>query len=78
VLLFPFLGTVIKGRKGKGCREKIAKQNLILAVDHLVPEDSFMILREGRDLGVKRIVVTHADRTMSTPQMKEGARLVAY
>ena len=59
----------------------IAQNNLTLATGHIGPEESLLILREARNLGVQRIVVTHPlgrAIAMSIPQMQEAARLGAF
>ncbi len=45
----------------KLCLERIAKHNMILATGHLGRHEIFKIVREARDMGVKKIVVTHAE-----------------
>ena len=59
----------------------IAKHNLTLATGHSSAEENMMLVREARNLGVQRIVVTHPlgrAVAMSIPQMQEAARLGAY
>jgi hypothetical protein len=43
------------------CLELIAKYNMILATGHLGRHEIFPLVREARRLGVKRIVITHAE-----------------
>jgi hypothetical protein len=43
------------------CLELIAKYDMILATGHLGRREIFPLVREARGLGVKRIVVTHAE-----------------
>ncbi len=48
---------------------------------HISPEESLILIREARKLGVKKIVVTHAMVpfvNMSVPQMQEAAKMGAY
>jgi len=43
------------------CLELIAKYNMVLATGHLGRHEIFPLVREARRLGVKRIVITHAE-----------------
>ncbi len=43
------------------CLEPIAKFNMILATGHLGRHEIFPLVKEARALGVKRIVITHAE-----------------
>jgi hypothetical protein len=59
----------------------IAKDNLVLATGHPTAEEALMMLREGRNQGVKHMVVTHAMIApihMSDAQMLEAAKMGAY
>jgi hypothetical protein len=59
----------------------IAKDNLVLATGHPTAEEALMMLREGRNQGVKHMVVTHAMIApihMSDTQMLEAAKMGAY
>jgi len=59
----------------------IAKSDLALATGHSSPAEALMQLREGRRLGMRRMVVTHAMFTpvlMDVAQMKEAAALGAF
>jgi hypothetical protein len=59
----------------------IAKQNLVLATGHPTAEEALLMIREGRDRGVKHMVVTHAMMQpihMSDTQMLEAAKMGAY
>jgi hypothetical protein len=59
----------------------IAKQNLVLATGHPTAEEALLLVREGRDRGVKHMVVTHAMMQpihMSDAQMLEAAKMGAY
>jgi hypothetical protein len=59
----------------------IAKHNLVLATGHSSSAEGLMLLREGRRLGVQRMVVTHAMNApieMTVPQMQEAAKLGAF
>jgi hypothetical protein len=59
----------------------IAKNNLVLATGHSAPSEGLMLLREGKQQGVRQMIVTHAIQTpvlMSVAQMKEAASLGAF
>jgi hypothetical protein len=59
----------------------IAKHNLVLATGHSSPAEGLMLLREGRQQGVRQMIVTHAIQPpvlMDVPQMKEAASLGAF
>ncbi len=59
----------------------IAKHRLVLATGHSSPAEALMLLREGRQQGVRHMVVTHATFPpvlMDVPQMQEAARLGAF
>ena len=43
------------------CLERIAKHDMILATGHVGRREIFALVREARELGVKKIVVTHAE-----------------
>ena len=58
----------------------IAKHGLVLATGHSTPAENLMLLREGRQQGVRQMIVTHAIQApvlMDVPQMKEAASLGA-
>ena len=59
----------------------IARSNLTLATGHSSPAEDLMLIREAKNLGVRRIVVTHAmlpPVRMNVTQMKEAAGMGAY
>ncbi len=59
----------------------IAKHNLVMATGHTSAEEALMLIREGRALGVKHMVVTHAMLQpihMSDAQMVEAGKMGAY
>jgi len=59
----------------------IAKRDLVLATGHSAPREVLLILREAKQLGVQRMIVTHAMNTpvsMSVAEMQEAAHLGAY
>ena len=58
----------------------IAKHDLTLATGHVSAEEGLLLLREARQQGVRRMVVTHAMNApilMTVSQMQEAARLGA-
>src|SRR5215831_12737838 len=61
----------------KQCLELIAKYDMILATGHLGRLEIFPLIREARRLGVKRIIVTHAEFPSQNLSGDEQAELVA-
>ena len=62
------------------CLERIAKHNMILATGHLGRAEIFALVREARDMGVKKVVVTHAEfpsQNLTGDEQKELADLGA-
>jgi hypothetical protein len=80
----PFVSVTQNGELLPAVREVIAviaKRDLALATGHSAPQESLLILREAKRLGVQRMIVTHAMNTpvsMSLADMQEAARLGAY
>ena len=59
----------------------IARENLALATGHSSPEESLLLIREAKAMGVDRIVVTHplaAGIEMTEAQQVEAASLGAF
>ena len=58
----------------------IAREDIALATGHISPEESLLLIREARQMGVKRIIVTHPMQglNMTTDQQKEAASLGAF
>jgi hypothetical protein len=61
----------------------IAQNDLTLATGHVSPEEALMILREAKNRGVQRMIVTHPllgpqSTYMSIDQLAEAASLGAY
>ena len=59
----------------------IARHHLVLATGHVSADEGLMLLREGRQQGVERMVVTHAMMApilMDVSKMQEAARLGAF
>ncbi len=61
--------------------EICAEADIIFATGHSSPEESLMLLRKAQEVGVKRVVVTHANSsiwTMTPDQIKQCIDLGAY
>ena len=61
--------------------EICAESDIIFATGHSSPEESLMLLRKAQEVGVKRVVVTHANSsiwTMTPDQIKQCIDLGAY
>jgi hypothetical protein len=43
------------------CLERIAKHNMILATGHLGRREIFALVRTAKDMGLKKVLVTHAE-----------------
>src|SRR5229473_5321218 len=59
----------------------IARNKLTLATGHSTPQENLLLIRAVKDLGVSRIVVTHAmlpPVKMTVEQMKQAAAMGAY
>jgi hypothetical protein len=59
----------------------IARHNLILATGHSSADEGLMLVREGRQQGVRRMIVTHAMNPpieMDVPRMQEAVKLGAF
>ena len=59
----------------------IAKNKLTLATGHSSPQEDLLLIRAAKDLGVSRIVVTHAMSPpvkMNVEQMKQASAMGAY
>lgn len=61
--------------------EICAEADIIFATGHSSPEESLVLLRRAREIGLKRVVVTHANSsiwTMTTDQIKQCIDLGAF
>ncbi len=59
----------------------IAKNKLTLATGHSTPQENLLLIRAAKDLGIDRIVVTHAmlpPVKMTVEQMKQATAMGAY
>jgi hypothetical protein len=59
----------------------IARNKLVLATGHSSPQEDLMLVREGRQLGVEHMVVTHpmsSSVRMTVAQMQEAAKTGAF
>jgi uncharacterized protein DUF6282 len=66
--------------EARQCLELIARHDMILATGHLGRHEIFPLVRLARDLGVKRIVITHAEfpsQNLSGDEQRELADLGA-
>ena len=43
------------------CLERIAKHNMVLATGHLGRREIFALVRTAKDMGLKKVIVTHAE-----------------
>jgi uncharacterized protein DUF6282 len=71
-------GAVIEA--ARRCLERIAKHNMILATGHLGRHEIFALVRAARDIGVRKIVITHAEfpsQSLTGAEQKELADLGA-
>jgi hypothetical protein len=62
------------------CLERIARYNMILATGHVGRREIFALVRAARDVGVKKVVVTHAEfpsQNLTGDEQKELADLGA-
>jgi Family of unknown function (DUF6282) len=58
----------------------VAEQKLVVHTGHLSPTEALAVVEAGRDMGVERLVVTHAQFevvNMSLDQMKKAASMGA-
>ena len=56
----------------------MARENLALATGHATPENTLLLIREARKVGIDRIIVTHPINRMSLEQQQEAAKMGAY
>jgi len=64
----------------KRCLERIAKHNMILATGHLGRVEIFKLVLKAREMGVKKIVITHAEfpsQSLTGEEQKELADMGA-
>jgi hypothetical protein len=62
------------------CLERIAKHDMILATGHLGRKEIFALVRAAREIGVKKVLVTHAEfpsQSLTGEEQKELADLGA-
>jgi hypothetical protein len=45
----------------RGCLERIGRHDMILATGHLGRKEIFQLVKTGKEMGLKRILVTHAE-----------------
>jgi hypothetical protein len=66
--------------QARRCVERIGKHNMILATGHLGRKEIFALVREARGLGVKKVLVTHAEfpsQSLTGDEQKELADMGA-
>ncbi len=71
-------GTVIEA--ARRCMERIAKHNMILATGHLGRREIFALVRAGKAMGLRKMIVTHAEfpsQNLTGDEQKELADLGA-
>ncbi len=56
----------------------IAKHQLVLETGHSSPQDSLLLLAEGKKQGVQHMMVTHGAFEMSLAQMQEAVKLGGF
>jgi hypothetical protein len=62
------------------CLERIAKHNMILATGHLGRREIFALVRTAKDMGLKKVLVTHAEfpsQNLTADEQKALAELGA-
>ena len=52
-------GAVVES--ARRCLERIARHNMVLATGHLGRREIFALVRTARDMGFKKVLVTHAE-----------------
>ena len=52
-------GAVVES--ARRCLERIARHNMVLATGHLGRREIFALVRTARDMGLKKVLVTHAE-----------------
>jgi hypothetical protein len=63
------------------CMERIAKHNMILATGHVGRQEIFAIVREAKAMGLRKVLVTHAEfpsQSLTGDEQKELVDLGAY
>jgi len=58
--------------------EIIAKYEMILATSHISHEETFAVVKEAKNRGVKRIIITHADFPTTMYTIEEQKELTSY
>jgi len=63
------------------CLERIARHNMILATGHVGRDEIVALVRAGRELGLKKVLVTHAEfpsQNLSGDEQKELVDMGAF
>jgi len=77
----PFVPLSSRGRLLSEVKELIAfiaKNNLVLATGHSLPEDALMVLKEGQAQGLKYMIVTHPMDGVGTMTMEQMRQAVEF
>jgi len=64
----------------RSCMELIKKYDMILATGHLSPREIAALVKTGKEMGLRKVVVTHAEfpsQSLSAGQQKELAEMGA-
>lgn len=65
----------------RACVERIGKHDMILATGHLGKKEIYQLVKRGKEMGLKRIVVTHAEfpsQNLTPAEQLELANLGAF
>jgi hypothetical protein len=65
----------------RSCVELIARHDMVLATGHLGRAEIFELVRAGREMGIKKVVVTHAEfpsQNLSADEQYELAQMGAF
>jgi len=78
--------TVVDGNgrlndQARRCLERIGKHNMILATGHLGRTEIFALVREANEMGLKKVLVTHAEfpsQSLTGEEQKQLVDMGAY
>src|SRR5262249_19252644 len=59
----------------RGCLERIGKHDMILATGHLGRKEIFQLVETGKEMGLKRVLVTHAEFPSQNLKAEEQVEL---
>lgn len=69
------------GESARRCIELIARHDMILATGHLGRKEIFALVKAAREMGIRKLLVTHAEfpsQNLSADEQAELAKLGAY